>query len=176
MPLRPAPRVRPCDAPRAAARFAGARFLPFPPCLDFTPGHSATLKRPGTVKATPAFPTGALRAVPGFVPFGESDTRAGPIDPAIHSRGWTGELIRREETAGAIEIIDGRPRKRARGRVDYLLRIAVNAETQPVAVALIDAKAENLLPGHVKTTVFDPLNRPVEVLYADGTMTGTDSN
>jgi len=82
------------------------------------------------------------------VPFGEADTRAKLIDPAIHTCGWTEDLIRREETAGAIEIIDGKPRKRARGRVDYTLRIAVNSETQPVAVALIEAKAENLPPGH----------------------------
>ena len=82
------------------------------------------------------------------MPFGESDTRAKLIDPALHSCGWTEDLIRREETAGAIEIVDGKPRKRAKGRVDYTLRIAVNAETQPVAVALIEAKAENLPPGH----------------------------
>jgi len=80
------------------------------------------------------------------MPFGEADTRAKLIDPAIHTRGWTEELIRREETAGAIEITGGRPRKRARGRVDYTLRISVNSETQPVAVALIEAKAENLPP------------------------------
>ena len=30
---------------------------------------------------------------------GESDTRAKLIDPAIHVRGWTEDLIRREETA-----------------------------------------------------------------------------
>jgi hypothetical protein len=34
--------------------------------------------------------------------------------------GWTEELIRREETAGAIEVIAGKPRKRAEGRVDYM--------------------------------------------------------
>ena len=82
------------------------------------------------------------------MPFGEADTRAKLIDPAIHTRGWTEDLIRREETAGAIEIIDGKPRKRAKGRVDYTLRIAVNSESQPVAVSLIEAKAENLPPGH----------------------------
>ena len=82
------------------------------------------------------------------MPFGESDTRAKLIDPAIHGRGWTENLIRREETAGAIEIVDGKPRKRAKGRVDYTLRVMVNAGTQPVAVALIEAKAENLPPGH----------------------------
>ena len=73
------------------------------------------------------------------MPFGEADTRAKLIDPAIHTRGWTEDLIRREETAGAIEIVDGKPRKRARGRVDYTLRVSVNSETQPVAVALIEA-------------------------------------
>ncbi len=36
--------------------------------------------------------------------YGESDTRAKLIDPAIHTCGWTEDLIRREETAGAIEI------------------------------------------------------------------------
>jgi len=78
----------------------------------------------------------------------ESDTRAKLIDPAIHARGWTEDLIRREETAGAIEIVDGKPRKQAKGRVDYTLRVKVNPETQPVAVALIEAKAENLPPTH----------------------------
>jgi type I restriction enzyme R subunit len=79
---------------------------------------------------------------------GESDTRAKLIDPVIHARGWTEDLIRREETAGAIEIIGGKPRKRARGRVDYSLRVKVNPQTQPVAVALIEAKAEALSPTH----------------------------
>ncbi len=44
---------------------------------------------------------------------GETDTRAKLIDPAIHARGWTEELIRREESAGAIEIVAAR---RASGR------------------------------------------------------------
>ena len=78
----------------------------------------------------------------------ESDTRAKLIDPGLHSRGWTEDLIRREETAGAIEIIGGRPRKRARGRVDYTLRIKVTHDTQAVAVALIEAKSEDLPPNH----------------------------
>ena len=82
------------------------------------------------------------------MPLTESDTRAKLIDPALHARGWTENLIRREETAGAIEIVDGKPRKRAKGRVDYLLRVAVNAESQPVAVAIIEAKTEDLPPDH----------------------------
>ncbi len=78
----------------------------------------------------------------------ESDTRAKLIDPALHGRGWTEDLIRREETAGAIEIIDGKPRKRSKGRTDYVLRVRVTADSQPVAVALIEAKAEHLPPYH----------------------------
>ena len=81
-------------------------------------------------------------------PWGESDTRAKLIDPGLHACGWTEDLIRREETAGAVEIIDGRPRRRARGRVDYVLRVKISEGSQPVAVALIEAKAENLPPGH----------------------------
>ena len=78
----------------------------------------------------------------------ESDTRAKLIDPAIHKRGWTEDMIKREETAGAIEIYDGKARKKAKGRIDYTLRIKVNRDTQPVAVALIEAKAEHLPPNH----------------------------
>jgi len=78
----------------------------------------------------------------------ESDTRAKLVDPAIHKRGWTEDLIKREETADTIEIVDGKPKKRPRGRVDYLLRIKVNVGTQPVAVALIEAKAEDKPPTH----------------------------
>ncbi len=80
--------------------------------------------------------------------YSEADTRAKLIDPAIHARGWTEDLIRREETAGAIEIIGGTARKHAKGRVDYTLRVKINPDTQPVAVALIEAKAEDLPPGH----------------------------
>ncbi|MFZ1327065.1 MAG: hypothetical protein WAT67_13805 [Candidatus Contendobacter sp.] len=45
----------------------------------------------------------------------EADTRAKLIDPAIHQRGWTEGMIRREETAGSIEIIGGKARHRSRG-------------------------------------------------------------
>ncbi|MEA1992423.1 MAG: DEAD/DEAH box helicase family protein, partial [Thermodesulfobacteriota bacterium] len=78
----------------------------------------------------------------------EADTRAKLIDPAIHRCGWTEDLIRREETAGAIEVIGGKARRRSRGKVDYTLRVKVNVDTQPVAVALIEAKKESLPPGH----------------------------
>jgi type I restriction enzyme R subunit len=54
---------------------------------------------------------------------GESDTRAKLIDPALHECGWTEDLIRREETDRGIDVIEGKPRRRERGRIDYLLRI-----------------------------------------------------
>lgn len=79
--------------------------------------------------------------------YNEADTRAKLIDPTIHKRGWTEDLIRREETAGAIEIIAGKGR-RARGKVDYTLRIKINSNSQPVAVGLIEAKKESLPPTH----------------------------
>ncbi|MFB3881909.1 MAG: DEAD/DEAH box helicase family protein [Armatimonadota bacterium] len=81
---------------------------------------------------------------------GEADTRAKLVDPALHSRGWTEDLIRREETAGQVYVdpTDGRARRRPHGRVDYVLRVKVNPDTQPVAVALIEAKAEHLPAEH----------------------------
>jgi len=84
------------------------------------------------------------------VALSEADTRAKLIDPAIHARGWTEDLIKREETAGAIDIdpASGRPRRQTKGRVDYTLRIKVYPDTQAVAVALIEAKAAHLPPDH----------------------------
>jgi type I restriction enzyme, R subunit len=79
------------------------------------------------------------------MPYTESDTRSKLIDPALYQRGWTEAHLRREETAGEIVIVDGTPRKR-QGRVDYTLRLKVNTQTQPVAVALIEAKAEDAPP------------------------------
>ena len=82
------------------------------------------------------------------MPLSEADTRAKLIDPAIHARGWTEDLICREETAGTIDIIDSRPKRRSKGRIDYTLRVKVHPDNQPVAVALIEAKREELPPNH----------------------------
>ena len=82
------------------------------------------------------------------MPFNEADTRAKLIDPSLHRRGWTEDLIRREETAGTVDIISGKPRRRSRGKIDYVLRVKVNVDTQPVALALIEAKKESLPAGH----------------------------
>ena len=47
-----------------------------------------------------------------------------------------------------MEISDGQPRKRSNGAEEFTRRVKVTSEAQPVAVALIEAKAENLPPGH----------------------------
>lgn len=78
----------------------------------------------------------------------EADTRAKLIDPAIHARGWTEDLIKREESAGAVEVVAGKARRRSKGRTDYTLRVLVNPDTQPVALALLEAKKQSLAPGH----------------------------
>lgn len=77
----------------------------------------------------------------------EADTRAKLIDPILHRLGWTEDLIHREETACGIDIIDGKPKRRERGRIDYLLRIMINISTQPVAIALLEAKKNTEPPG-----------------------------
>lgn len=79
------------------------------------------------------------------MPLSEADTRSKLIDPALYQRGWTEAHLRREETAGEIVLVEGKPRKR-QGRVDYTLRLQVNSQTQPVAAALIEAKAEDAPP------------------------------
>ncbi|MCL5986304.1 MAG: DEAD/DEAH box helicase family protein [Actinobacteria bacterium] len=76
----------------------------------------------------------------------ESDTRAKLIDPALHRCGWIEDFIHREETDRGIDVIEGKPRRREQGRIDYLLRIRVNISTQPVAVALIEAKRSSEPP------------------------------
>jgi len=72
----------------------------------------------------------------------EADTRAKLIDPKIHQVGWTEDLIRRETTAGTIEIINGRP-KRKSGRTDYLLCLRSKENETPLAIAVLEAKKES---------------------------------
>ena len=63
-------------------------------------------------------------------------------------RGWSEDLICRETTLGAVEIVAGKARRRSGGRTDYTLRVRVNTDAQPVAVALLEAKKDTLPPGH----------------------------
>ncbi len=79
-------------------------------------------------------------------PLSEADTRAKLIDPALHQAGWTEDHVRREETAGGIEITENGPKRQSKGRVDYTLRLRVTASAQAVAVAYIEAKAGDKAP------------------------------
>ena len=79
------------------------------------------------------------------MPRDERQTRIELINPAIHDKGWLDVLIREEKTPGGTDIIDGKPQKR-KGRTDYLLCISVINGKPPLAVALIEAKAEDKLP------------------------------
>jgi len=81
------------------------------------------------------------------LPLTEADTHAKLVNPAIYSRGWTEDHIKREESTGAVEIIAGKARRRSKGRTDLTLRVIVTAETQPVAVAVIEVKRDTLPPG-----------------------------
>lgn len=84
------------------------------------------------------------------MPLNEADTRANLIDPALAACGWTADHIRREITRARIEIdtIEGKAKRRGDGRIDYLLRYRVNPGTQPVPLALIEAKAESKAAAH----------------------------
>ena len=83
------------------------------------------------------------------MPYNEADTRAKLIDPTLHTVGWTEDLIKREETAREIYITpSGTARRRATGKADYTLRVKTSPSAHPVAIALIEAKAENYPATH----------------------------
>ena len=83
------------------------------------------------------------------MPYNESDTRAKLITPALHAAGWTEDYIKREEAAREIYITpSGSARRRSVGRADYTLRVRTAPVAQPVAVALVEAKAENYPATH----------------------------
>jgi type I site-specific restriction endonuclease len=94
----------------------------------------------------------------------EADTCAKLIYPALHTPGWTEDLIRREETAGAVEIVDGQPRKRSNGRVDYILRVKVTSEAQPIAVGLIEARNYDRKAVNPNAKADEDLRKPEEFL------------
>ncbi|HET9775259.1 MAG TPA: DEAD/DEAH box helicase family protein, partial [Gemmatimonadaceae bacterium] len=88
--------------------------------------------------------------------YNEADTRAKLIDPALHTSRWV-ELVKdeqradhgeihREQSAVRIDILDGKPLKRGRGRVDYLLRVYLDTHDQPLTLAFVEAKKEKLPP------------------------------
>lgn len=75
------------------------------------------------------------------MPRNEHQTRVELIDPILHELGWTGALVREEKTPGGSDIIDGRPVRRS-SRTDYLLCLPILPGKPPLAVALLEAKAE----------------------------------
>ncbi len=79
---------------------------------------------------------------------GEADTRAKLIDPALHKRGWSEDLLSREVTAGPVEVVGGKPRRSSKGRVDYTLRLQVAPSSQHITIALMEAKAEQYPATH----------------------------
>lgn len=90
------------------------------------------------------------------VSYNEADTRAKLIDPALHASRWIESVqpaqradhgeIYREQSAVRIDILDGKPLKRGRGRVDYLLRVYLDEHEQPLTLAFVEAKKEKLPP------------------------------
>ncbi|MDR2941574.1 MAG: DEAD/DEAH box helicase family protein, partial [Treponema sp.] len=77
----------------------------------------------------------------------EAQTRFELIEPAVFQRGWSREHIKVEESTGGIFINDKGKAIRRKGRTDYLLRLVIKKDTQPHAIALIEAKSEDKSPG-----------------------------
>jgi type I restriction enzyme R subunit len=79
----------------------------------------------------------------------EAQTRFELIDPAIETRGWRRSEISIEvKTDPQIDIVDGKPRRRPTGRTDYILRRPLADDTEPIPLAIIEAKREGLPPEH----------------------------
>ncbi|MDB6033065.1 MAG: hsdR 3 [Verrucomicrobiales bacterium] len=79
----------------------------------------------------------------------EAQTRFELIDPALEDRGWNRRTdIRVEETAKPIDIINHQPRRRPAGRTDYVLRRPLTPGTEPIPLAILEAKHEGLPPEH----------------------------
>lgn len=78
------------------------------------------------------------------MPRNEHQTRVDLINPVLHDRGWTDAHVREEKTPGGVDIIDGKPRKR-QGRTDYLLCLPIVPGKPPLAIAVLEAKAEDKL-------------------------------
>jgi type I restriction enzyme R subunit len=83
------------------------------------------------------------------MPRNEQQTRFELIDPMLlDHRGWSREDIRVEETAAPVDIVYGKGRRRPKGRTDYVLRRPLKPGTEPIPLAILEAKHEGLPPGH----------------------------
>lgn len=82
----------------------------------------------------------------------EAQTRFDLIDPVLREqRGWKHadySAIRLEETQRAIDIVDGKPRRRPKGRTDYVLYWDCTGGANPRPLAILEAKREGQPPDH----------------------------
>jgi len=76
----------------------------------------------------------------------EAETIATLIYPALHKKGWTKDVIKREVPADAIRIINGVPQQQKKGRADIVLRLQPTPKKQLVSASVIEAKAEKFSP------------------------------
>lgn len=83
------------------------------------------------------------------MPRNEQQTRFELIDPMLlDHRSWCRENICVEETAAPVDIVYGKGQRRPRGRTDYVLRYPLKPGTEPIPLAIMEAKHEGLPPGH----------------------------
>jgi type I restriction enzyme R subunit len=78
----------------------------------------------------------------------EAQTRFELIDPALEAQGCLRSDIRIEETAAPVDIVYGKGQRRAKGRTDYVLRRPLEPGTEPIPLAIIEARREDLPPQH----------------------------
>jgi type I restriction enzyme R subunit len=76
----------------------------------------------------------------------EAQVRFELIDPALEARGWQRTDIRVEEIAAQIDIIYGKGQRRPKGRSDYVLRKPLSPDSEPIPLAILEAKHEGHPP------------------------------
>jgi hypothetical protein len=70
------------------------------------------------------------------MPLSEADTHAKLVNPALYSRHWTEDHIKREETTGAVELIAGKARRRANPN----RKAVIDTRTPVELLSVIEAK------------------------------------
>lgn len=80
----------------------------------------------------------------------EAQTRQDLIDPTLFSRGWDRDDIREEEMARAVDLdpVTREARRRLQGRTDYVLRRPLSPGSEPLPLAILEAKREGLPAEH----------------------------
>ena len=79
----------------------------------------------------------------------EAQTRLELVDPClIDQRGWPRANIRVEVTAAAVDIVNSKGHRRPSGRADYVLCVPLQDGAEPIPMAIIETKRENLPPEH----------------------------